>query len=364
MIIEDIKLKKIVNEFIEFEKTKLDVGFNFFQTISDTFYKENFHSDIFKALLEIPIIFSNFKYAIAQNLKINLDNHYNYSNIKINRELGRIDVSIIDDLSKRVIIIENKINNAKDTFRQIPKYVEYFENKKYYVDLIIYLSIDGDKKPNLSDWTESEIEKINPKLYTMSGALSTKQLCLTSILQNSYHEIIEIEQIAYVRQYLKLLKILTRQNLNSKIMEKLFHEIIDGLDIEELFAFRQMINDLPKYRAQKIKTFFSDNVAPFEDVLIWKDTITYFNNFKLGESNYAIDISCGERDYVVSFFDRNSTNDNITSKNLIGNIVDKFTEKENDNRLYWNFNFPKEEKKLYEFIKDLNSKLKDIKNNT
>ncbi len=347
-------VKEVTKEYYKEEKS----GFNFFETISGTFYKENFHSDILQSLLRIEEFFLIFiEKVIVDKTQLVF---FNFNDVTFEREKGRIDVSIINKHHKRVIIIENKINNAGDTPRQLPKYIEYFENLKYEISIVIYLSMDGDKIPSKNDWTEDEKTKLKTLYKSMSAMKLSDKISLEEILNSVVNSISNIDHIVFIRQYLKLLKQLSKEQTNYNIMEKFYMEIKTKQDLDELISLKRLTNDLPKFRATRLKNKFENNHYPFEEALIWKDTTMYFNKLVINESNFAIDIDCYENYYDVSLFDRNC-DDNSTSLKLIKNTEIELQERENSDRLYAKFSFPEEELQLELFINKLINELSKLK---
>lgn len=128
----EIFIRSMIDLQSEYEKgktEKVDVGFNVFTLSSDFYYRENFNSDITKAFLD-PQEKHNEGYKYL-HLFIELLNRVNaqieikksdFENSLVEREKYNIDILITDVTSKKAIIIENKINNAVDQYRQLPKY--------------------------------------------------------------------------------------------------------------------------------------------------------------------------------------------------------------------------------------------------
>lgn len=123
------RTKHLHKDYTENYNNRTDIGFNVFTLSSDFYYRENFHSDIIKAFLS-PIEKHNEgnKYL---DLFIDLLNKTNNSKVSkgdfqgatVEREKHDIDLLITDEESKKAIIVENKINNATDQQRQLPRYV-------------------------------------------------------------------------------------------------------------------------------------------------------------------------------------------------------------------------------------------------
>lgn len=154
--------------------------FNIFETISDIYYVENFHTDILFSILnpntpEIgPIrnkeILDNFVATIANDdsFKFKTDGTVNVSkqvyNVVDDKE-GFIDLLITND-SRQAIIIENKINDAPDMENQLVRYMKYvreqafeeaisFEDFKKNVRVVYLTLIPNGKRPNIDDYAPS-----------------------------------------------------------------------------------------------------------------------------------------------------------------------------------------------------------------
>jgi hypothetical protein len=349
-----IIVKEVTKEYYKVEKRK----FNFFETISDTFYRENFHSDILRSLLQIEEFYLIFieKVIVDKSQLV----FFNFNDVRIEREEGRIDVSIIDERHKKVIIIENKINNAEDTHRQLPSYIEYFEKLIYDVSTVIYLSMDGDKVPSKNDWTEEDKIKLKTLFKSMSALKLSDKVSLEEILNSVSDSISNIDHIVFIRQYLMLLKQLSKEKTNYNIMEKFYNEIRTKQDLDELITLKRLIDDLPKFRATKLKNKFENNHDPFEEARIWNYKTMYFNKLIINDSNFALDIDCYDNYYDVSLFDRNCDN-NSTTLELIKKTEIELHEREDSNRLYAKFSFPEEEEELELFINKVKNELNKLK---
>ena len=121
------RLAPIIKESEEKQEKRMETGFNLFYLISDHYYRETFHSDIIAALLS-----PNEKHG-GENLYLDLFldmigvDKAPYKNAKVCKEYGtndgtlggRIDI-FIEGENKHCVVIENKLNNAGDTCRQLP----------------------------------------------------------------------------------------------------------------------------------------------------------------------------------------------------------------------------------------------------
>jgi uncharacterized protein YrzB (UPF0473 family) len=124
-------------------------NFNIFSSISDIYYRENFHSDIIKLILD-PLtekignekniqLFIKMLKKKNPALKILIGKNY-----IVEREKGRIDVLLYDE-NNNAILVENKINFAGDQDDQLGRYYLKITNSGLTVNAIVYLTLTPDK---------------------------------------------------------------------------------------------------------------------------------------------------------------------------------------------------------------------------
>ena len=129
--------------------------FNFFESISDTWYMENFHSDILYTILNPDTAEIGRKYFVEEVVKfLGIENRFDCTkDFEVTREEGHIDLLIKND--EQAIIIENKINYATDQDEQLVRYMKYVDETlgiKTYT--VVYLTlIDDGKKPPLDGYS-------------------------------------------------------------------------------------------------------------------------------------------------------------------------------------------------------------------
>lgn len=183
--IVDLLSNKVLKDYSNKKKEiteKYDLNgtdkFNIFETISDKYKLENFHTDILFSILDpntpeiAPIrnkeILDNFVATIANDdsFKFKTDGTVNVSkqvyNVVDDKE-GFIDLLITND-SRQAIIIENKINDAPDMENQLVRYMKYvreqaFEEAISFEDFkknvrVVYLTLTPGKKPNIDKYSK------------------------------------------------------------------------------------------------------------------------------------------------------------------------------------------------------------------
>jgi PD-(D/E)XK nuclease superfamily protein len=228
---------KIKNKREEY-KFDRELNFNIFTSVSDTYYRENFHSYILTDILN-PYTegIGNKKYLDLfieilnkKNNKIKIPKFKN--DIVVVREKERIDILIHDN--KNAIIIENKINNAPDQPNQLGR---YFKTVKQDVAAIVYLILAPGKKPDLNykndkDYSKKDyyknIAEIKEKLIILSVIDNKNEIDLTHDFLDKCNEITETENIlakVFIEQYSILLKHLGGKQIIMKYQQELLQKI-------------------------------------------------------------------------------------------------------------------------------------------
>ena len=230
------KFKEIFNEYKESKdeikkdfKLDLNNNFNFFEAISDTYKKENLHSDLMKQILDPTTKeIGNISYLKSFLKIIGVNDFDDLRNVKIERECNRIDILISNN--KNAIIIENKINNAPDQDKQLERYYNIVSQDKKTVIKIVYITLsseDNCEPSNLKGYGDSEIiEKLLIHLPAVSKDTKKKSLinwldeCIKKTPENNIGKIF-LEQYKQLLAYLggNVLMLENKENCIKKIFE-------------------------------------------------------------------------------------------------------------------------------------------------
>lgn len=172
-------------EVLESNGIKDDAQFSFFESISDLYYRENFHSDILYTILnpQTPKIHQSFfieefvKFLGLKKQEFNYTKRYEVireaptgkikwedKNGKKHEKKGYIDLLIKNE--SQAIIIENKINYAPDMENQLVRYMKYVDEKLRIKNCsVVYLVLTkNNKEPPLSDYDKKDFGKYIEKL--------------------------------------------------------------------------------------------------------------------------------------------------------------------------------------------------------
>jgi len=237
---------------------------NIFTSISDTFYHENFHSDILCYILKNDDAKKEFVKWINQalNLKINFDI---YKGGEVQREEKHRDITLYSKNKKNVIIVESKSNGANDRDKQILGYIETLEKcetNKINVDVVLYINKYSYKEPEHHNWNEQYNKYKNKILIaTLLDKNSIAQL-LDNIISNTNDK--------------KIIGI-------SLELKDLFSLIVKGKMREEMSKIRDIINASPirKYFLEFLK--YEDNFAYLFENEYFSDICAFKDDYNLNE---------------------------------------------------------------------------------
>ena len=361
------KLQPISSEYIKSKKEIQQNVFNIFNIVSNLYYRENFHSDLISFFLEpnanhgCSHLMLDIFIAMLNKAGCDIDN-MNYSDAVVVREQARIDILISSEESKRAIVIENKINNASDMPRQLPRYYDYV-SKKYSLDAIVYLPLDFNKKPNMDDWTEEDRNNVLPLLKIIPAYdRQHRTNIVDDWLLPSLPKIDKVDVLSTIRQYADLIISLNKFNMDNIILEKFRNELLKGDNLKTAQSVRNMLNELPAYLAQRIYDRFSGSCSPFEKVWIYKSWDTVFEKAIVDDIYLKMDIWCYEERYDVLFWTPTPEVEESAFNSCVAKIhsLKQFSPKSDArNQLIRHFAFT-EETALLNFIQELLTELHTI----
>ena len=348
----DEDMLKRYREYIDKNNFEENYPFNIFELISDIYYRENFHSDIIAQLLRNEIILKNFLDFIGVDKS-------KYENYEVEREESKIDILIKTE--KNCVIVENKLNWAKDMPEQLFRYYGICkDNYGLEVDKIVYLSPNSWKQPE-----EQSIKEIPKELIkTIIGYDGENNDFYTMVLQKSLEEMNNKESKEWrllLEHYLKILR-QTGETKMDKLTKEFYDKIVnDGKEYEKIELIATMYNDLIKTRINNLASTFSGE--NYNNECFYRD----FYSEKRG-LNYAIDIYANDYKYsYLQLFSREegtATDDNPKSTKKWeqdNKDIEAWLKKHklfdgfyfDDWRWTKDFKFLEEEKALYEFAKKL-----------
>jgi len=174
LISEEYSLKK--EKVIKKYDLSLTDKFNIFETISDLYKREKFHSDILYTILNpntpqigkvsnltfidnfVRMLDLDYKFIIDDSIEISKE-EYNSVWDGYEEKKGYIDL-LITNKRNQAIIIENKLNYAPDQPNQIVRYMKYIEEQKFKKNnnvkmTVVYLTLIPGKTPDIDSYDQS-----------------------------------------------------------------------------------------------------------------------------------------------------------------------------------------------------------------
>ncbi len=310
--------------------------FNFFESISDKWYRENFHSDVLYTILNPntkEIGRKDFLQEFVKFLEIEdrFDCNKDFEVIKEHptglvfwieedgqkrEKKGYIDLLIKNDT--QAIIIENKINYAPDMENQLVRYMKYVhEELNKEISAVVYLTLinDSNKKPPLESYDESfknykellKNTRILKEIYAVDEQKSLAKDFLPACIKRFESENTPNQKLSdpctiakvYIDQYKTLLEHLGGKAYMMSTEKKLIEEIYSNkekyesaTDFFNLWWQRrdEALKEILKEKFSKVsKEKFSNRVLPAKtningyDAFYWetgkKDCLVYWTGF-------------------------------------------------------------------------------------
>lgn len=353
---------------IEDRKAKAtNIGFNVFQIASTTYYRENFHSYILYNLLnpgyheEGKLFLELFIDCLNECGHVRIDKT-DFQNPIVERESDRVDIRIRDRESGKSILIENKINDAQDQYRQIPRYYNIEEQAGFEIPGVVYLTLLEGKVVSTLDWTEDEIKTILPKIIYLP-AVSTKKVCLVNnwleqCIQASNHEDVP----GTLRQYKNIIIYLSKEKMDQNLLEEFYKHTQDNDKFQTAVQIREMLDNLCEHRAYKLLEHFSNSSnrfagkAAFPHKGEWR---AKFQNSTFSNISLWIDVACREKETKI-FFVENQTRDLDKLETFLTTLNVDYTTSEHTDAFEKSFKYPSEENDLYDYLTKLFAALENF----
>lgn len=351
--------RHIASEYFDRKLHSEQDRFNLFHVISDLYYRENFHSDLIAFFLD-PNANHGYKHLMLDSFIFLLNkigcsiDVVNYRDAIVVREEAKIDILIKSESNKRAIIIENKINNAGDMPRQLPRYYD-FVTRKFKLDAIVYFPLDNNKYPNMDGWTQEDKNHIIPLLKIIPAYDNMhKTNIVEDWLLKTLPQIDNLDVVSSIRQYSDLIITLNNNNMDSIVLEQFYKELQHADNLKTALSIRNMLNDMPAYLAQRIQNRFSGACHPFEKVWIYSSCDAVFEKAVINGIYTKMDIWCYEERYDVVFWSPTESIEAEAFSNLVRSIhsLEGFEPENVKNHIVRHFGF-NEEPILFDFLQEL-----------
>jgi hypothetical protein len=346
----------------KYKITSLEMPFNIVLASSELYYRENFHSDIIASIINHGEFHRKFISWLSQISRKNIDES-DYRDRVVAIEEGKIDILVKSEESKHCIIVENKINNAGDMKRQIPRYIEKQRAEGFTIDAVVYLSLDGGKRPDKSSWTATDLDEFQKQNVIYVAATNKSNLDMVNGFLNLCIEgNCTIEEFSFIKQYTELVLYLGRTQMDMNLMGKFYEQMLEDSNYSSAQSIRSMLNDLNTYRRDRLYQFFQNKFQPFDSIGRWSTNDTLFIGLSsLTGENVKLDMCCEESVTRIQFWIQEPK----VRTNLIEEILDKMShknsfDKKSENVYLKTFRFPEQDSELYIFVENFLSSLNGL----
>lgn len=356
-IIFNLNTENINKYYDVLNKRDNQLKFNLFDVITDKWKKEKLHSELLKFFLNN---YEDFFYNFLD--LIGIENKDDYSNAQIPEyEKNYIDISIIGN--KKIIIIENKINWAKDQQEQLANYYKKV-CEEYEVEKIVYIVPSKYKEPEehtfgFDDEIKNQIKNKYIKIISFDATNKNLVTCFEKSKSN-----LEDDKLFFMNHYIEILK-RTGDGDMSETELNFFNEILnkykeDNQIFQKINYIGEMYNNLTKIQNDYIisKTGMDDwgyDKKEGRYVCAYYIELKRNNAFCIAIYTYV----SGEI-YLYVYDDKNKCADiiyNILSKYLNEDEIKKHKDG------YLTYNIPNDENKLFDLVKKLKEEFTDFANN-
>lgn len=376
-LLQDFRTKQFLEAYHRLQAEAEGEMINIFKVVSDTYYKENFHSDILAFLL-MPYRSSEkgFRYLskfidyVNTFLSKEIDSS-NYETYEVKREPGRIDVLVLGKSGKEgvchSIVIENKINNAKDMDDQLPRYFGIAEEFSQ-VDAIVYLTKNELKNPNESTWTSVRPEEFRQKVTVIRACTGKNNDLIRGWLSGLLEDSTDSRYSLIVEQYIN-----TIQHLGGLVMpyENIadFYEFIREDDnFETAQTLSIYVQELIRYRSNLVYEKFlgesQKDDCPFAHFSVEPTYgFPYFQGLKvLPKEDIKLLLIPEEARYKIEFYNQAVDKGNEPWVDVVLKRIGRLKDFGIDEERYAKyFDFPAKEEGFFSYVRDLLKAVAEIK---
>lgn len=367
--IQRSEFDKLDERLVEIKDKLEQNSFNLFSISSYTSHLENFHSDVIFILLNPEERHKKENYYLNCFLDYLIEHRHtiekeDYLQPEITREKGRIDVCIKDNISKKAIIIENKINDAEDQDKQLETYYNHLVGFGFEVDAIVYLTLNGNKNAPLTDNHE-----INEKFLNIAAYTNSESDFCNGWLKKAYRGLSDEDNSSFVFQYIKLLKHLSQVGMYKDIQDDFYEVISEEDSFQKVKAINELLGGMGQYRADLFAKRVNENYLPFKKISRYKTYHWLFENYNDNGIVFKLDVQFhSDGNASIDFWNPGESEETqrINTSNKLESIalIEEFENGGMGGGLFKNFTLNKYgsvkcvDDELYKFVAQLFVKLK------
>lgn len=356
-IIYNLDTKNINKYYDVLNKRNNKLEFNLFDVITDKWNKEKLHSELLKFFLNN---YEDFFYNFLD--LIGIENKDDYSNAEIPEyEKNYIDISIIGN--KKIIIIENKINWAKDQQEQLANYYKKVCGE-YEVEKIVYIAPSKYKEPeeHTFGFDEEIKNQIKNKYIKIISFDATDKDLVTCFEKSRYN--LQNDKLFFMNHYIEILK-RTGEGDMSETELNFFNEILnrykeDNQIFKKINYIGEMYNNLTKIQNDYIISKTGMDDWGYDKNGGYYSCAHYIELKRNNAFSIVIYTYVSGEIYLSVYDDKNKCADVIY--NILSKYLNEEEIKEHKNGEL-KYNIANDENKIFDLVKKLKQEFTDFANN-
>ena len=176
-----------------------------------------------------------------------------YRNAEVERECHHIDILIKG--KGHCIIIENKINDARDMDKQMSRYFKEMTDEGFIVDAIVYLTKTPETYPDTSSWSHKEKEECLPLIIIVpANDVAGKISLLNNWIKPCALATGAPHCASSLQQYGALIEYLTPDFMKAAAIKRLLEYLQEHpVDIRNAFIREEIKRELRAEMARQIR---------------------------------------------------------------------------------------------------------------
>ena len=197
------------------------------------------------------------------------------------------------------------MNNAGDTYNQLPKYRNDLEIiNGYKIDAFVYIPRNPYKRPDTSGWSDDAKKAIENKLVVIPAYEVEQINLIDNWLSSAENKTHNDDARFIIKHYKALLKNLTVDIMDTNL-EEFYNILLQEDNLKTAQSIRDMLmqdKGIPGYMANRIKDEYKQKCSPFSNVSIHKDRDAVFEQAVINGIVLKFDIWCYDTGYKVIFW--------------------------------------------------------------
>jgi hypothetical protein len=296
---------------------KSTTNYSLFNEISDSHFRENYHSDILALYLKFNEVKKEFITWLNNNLSDKEVNFDEYAEGFVEREEEKIDILLYSSDKKKAIIIENKSNNADDQPKQLFRYYKKLRDENIIVEAIFYLNKFVEKEPDLNELLENEKKELKELLVI--GKLVEENSFTENVIKKVIQKTNNIRLNALSQEIMDLFNSVIYGDINMEDLGNFVKELSDNGNLEKFQKTMEAYYDLPRYFVDKYVKYLNSKNTGYK-IFIYRNTTLVIDIKTKNGLIFAVDVGFSIDNISFAFWVRDTGNEKNTKEEILEKI--------------------------------------------